>query len=128
MKPQDILIALWADGILVRLTPDGKNLTVPAGRLTPGQRDLVLTHKPELIAFLVAAHTTTTALIEAALRRCDQFNDGPPAREQMRQDCLALPPHLQADLLEHFQGKPADLALKFQPAIILQIQKESHHD
>ena len=105
MNPHELLVALWAEGVTVRLAPGGKNLAA-AGRLTPGQRDLVLTHKPELIAFLVAAHATTTALIAAAMKRCDEFNDGPLAREQMRQDCLALPPHLRADLLEHFQGKP----------------------
>jgi len=45
-------------------------------------------------------------LIEAAMKVCDHHGDGEPAREQMRRDCLELPPHLQADLLEHFQGKP----------------------
>lgn len=110
MNPHDLLIAMWTNGLTVRLASDGVNLAVfPAGRMTPGQRDLVLAHKQALIALLVEAHTTTTALIAAAMRRCEQFNDGPSAREQMRQDCLALPTHLQADLLEHFQGRPANL-------------------
>ena len=43
-------------------------------------------------------------LIEAALRRCDQFNDNDQARADMVQQCLALSPALQADLLEHFQS------------------------
>ncbi len=59
-------------------------------------------HKPELIQLLQEAHETTTALIAAAMRACDHFNDGPAAREQMRNDCLATPPHLTADLLAHF--------------------------
>lgn len=105
MNPHEILIALWQQGILVRLVPDGASLAVPAGRLTHDQRELVLAHKPALIGLLVEAHSTTVALIEAAMRRCDEFNDGEAARTEMRRDCLALPPHLQNDLLEHFHGK-----------------------
>jgi len=41
-------------------------------------------------------------LIEAAMRACDHFNDGPQAREAMRQQCLETPAHLRADLLAHF--------------------------
>ncbi len=55
-----------------------------------------------------SAALLTARLIAAAMRRCDQFNDGKEAREEMRAECLALPPHLQADLLEHFQGKRPD--------------------
>lgn len=106
MKPDEILISLWQAGILVRLAPDGVNLTAPAGRLTPGQRELVVAHKPALIDFLTSAHTTTAALIEAAMQVCDQHGDGEQARADMRRDCLELPPHLQADLLDHFNGKP----------------------
>ena len=106
MNPQEILISLWRAGILVRLAPDGVNLAVPAGRLTPGQRDLVLTHKPALIALLVAAHDTTLLLIKAAMKVCDRHGDGEQARQEMRQQCLELPPHLQADLLDHFNGRP----------------------
>jgi hypothetical protein len=46
------------------------------------------------------------ALLEAAMRVCDCYGDGPEAREQMRADVLATPPHLRQDLLDHFQGKP----------------------
>lgn len=109
MNPHEILIALWRAGILVRLAPDGVNLAVPAERLTTAQRDLVLAHKSELIAFLADARITTTALIEAAMKVCDRHGDGQAARAEMHQQCLELPAHLQADLLEHFQGKPAKL-------------------
>lgn len=34
-------------------------------------------------------------LIEAAMKRCDEFNDSDQARAEMRQDCLSLPAHLQ---------------------------------
>jgi len=45
-------------------------------------------------------------LIEAAMRRCDEFNDDDQARADMRQQCLELSPAMQADLLAHFQNKP----------------------
>lgn len=109
MNPHEILIALWADGVMVKLTPDANNLAVPAGRLNNHQRELLLSNKAALVTYLVSAHTTTVSLIAAAMRRCDQFNDGADARAEMRQQCLELPPHLQADLLEHFQGKPVNL-------------------
>ena len=76
----------------------------------------------------LTAQRLAKELIAAAMRRCDEFGDGEAARQEMCRDCLALPPHLQADLLEHFQGKPAGLTLKFQPANTLQIQRQSHHD
>ena len=121
MNPHEILIALWADGVMVKLTPDANNLAVPAGRLNNHQRDLLLSNKAELVAYLVSARTTTTALIASAMRRCDQFNDSDQARAEMRQQCQELPPHLQSDLLDHFLGKPVLVNN-------LQIQKESHHD
>lgn len=38
-------------------------------------------------------------VLQAARRRCDDFQDGPKAREQMRLDVMATPPELLADLL-----------------------------
>lgn len=55
----------------------------------------------------LTAHRLAKELIAAAMRRCDKFKDGEAARADMRRDCLELPPHLQADLLDHFNGKPA---------------------
>ena len=49
--------------------------------------------------------TLAADLVEAAMLVCDRHGDGEAAREQMRQDCLATPAHLRADLLEHFLGK-----------------------
>lgn len=43
-------------------------------------------------------------LIEAAMHRCDAFNDGPAARAEMEADCRATPPHQQQDLLAYFHG------------------------
>lgn len=45
---------------------------------------------------------TNYDLMNAAMRVCDLHNDGEKAREDMRADVLATPPHLRADLLDHF--------------------------
>lgn len=45
---------------------------------------------------------------EAAMKVCDRHGDGEAAREQMRQQCLELSPAMQLDLLQHFQGTPAN--------------------
>lgn len=42
-------------------------------------------------------------LIEAALRACDHWEDGPAARQQMVDDCNQTPDHLKAELLAYFQ-------------------------
>ena len=104
MTADAILIDLWRDSISVRLTPDGEHLAVPAGRLTPEQRAMLLDNKPDLIRFLRDAHATTERLLVAAMRVCDRHGDNDTARKEMRDQCMALPPHLQADLLEHFKG------------------------
>jgi len=43
-------------------------------------------------------------LMDAAMKVCDRHGDSEAARQEMRQDCMALAPHLQADLLAHFTG------------------------
>jgi hypothetical protein len=103
MNPTTILADLWADGVAITLAPDNANLVAPANRLTQQQRDFIKAHKPALIDFLVATQEITTAAIAAAMKRCDQFGDNAAAREQMRLDVLAVPPHLHADLLDHFK-------------------------
>lgn len=103
MSAIEILADLYRQDIDLTLADDGKSLTVPAGRLTSAQRQLVLTHKPELIEFLQAAHVTTDALIAAAMRCCDFHRDSAAQREEMRADCEGTPAHLRADLLAHFE-------------------------
>ncbi|RYE41610.1 MAG: hypothetical protein EOP24_36155 [Hyphomicrobiales bacterium] len=49
--------------------------------------------------------TLEADLLHAAIRVCDRHGDGQAARDEMRADCLALPAHLQADLLDHFRGR-----------------------
>ena len=51
-----------------------------------------------------SAKLLTARLIAAAMRRCDQFGDGPDARSEMERDCLDTPAHLQADLLSYLNS------------------------
>lgn len=55
----------------------------------------------------LTAHRLAKELIKAAMKVCDKHGDGEAARADMRQQCMELPPDMQRDLLEHFQGKPA---------------------
>lgn len=70
------------------------------------QFDTVAIEKPQISQISQLASTgydlLTTRLLAAAMRRCDQFNDGDQARADMRQDVLATPLHLQQDLLDYF--------------------------
>lgn len=106
MTPTALLAELWSNGVSITLADDGVNLVAPAGCLTPAQREFIKANKPALIEFLMQASATTDAVIAAAMHRCDQFNDNEAAREQMRLDVLTVPPHQQADMLEHFQQAP----------------------
>lgn len=49
-----------------------------------------------------------TELLDAAMRACDAWNDTAQARDQMRSACLETPPHLRADLLDHFNNTYPD--------------------
>ena len=106
MTPEAILADLIQCGIEPSVTPDKIGIVVPAGKLTEAQRAAVLGHKKELIAYLVESSRITARLLEAAMRRCDQFNDSDKARQDMREQILETPPHLRQDLLDHFLGKP----------------------
>ena len=104
MTPLEIIKELWTAGIALRLTNDGQNLSVPAGRLSQYERALILANKPAIVEFLQSVDKTTTNLIEATQRVCDFHGDNETMREAMRLDCLAVPAHLRLDLLEHFQA------------------------
>lgn len=104
MTARAILAGLLAHGIELECTPDGRNLVVPAGCLTPQQRAQVLAHKPELIRLVLESNQLTRQLLQAAMHACRHWGDNQAAREQMRQDCLNTPPHLRADLLAHFKN------------------------
>ena len=108
MKPMQILRAAHTAGLTVSLAKTPGNLFVhPVGHLTPELRAMLIEFKVETVGFLHDARQTTAALIAAAMRVCDQHGDNEAAREEMRQDCLKLPPHLQQDLLRHFNDRPA---------------------
>jgi hypothetical protein len=106
MTPHEILAALWSEGIRVGLTKDGKSLSVTAGKLTPTQRAQLLSAKPLLITFLAECLVTSEAVIASAMRRCNQFGDGPFARAEMVKQCREVPAHLQSDLLQALGGSP----------------------
>lgn len=106
MTPADVCRAVYEAGLTVRA--DGDSLVVkPSDRLTPALRELLVTHKPELIQFLIDAEQTAIELVEAAMRACDYWQDGEPARNEMRSDCASVPPHQRADLRDHFRRYPA---------------------
>lgn len=113
MTPQALLSDLSHDGITPALTPDGTGIAVPAGRLNEAQRAAVVAHKAELIEYLLQASRLTSQALNLAMHACDQWGDSPAAREQMRCDVMATPPHLMADLLEHLQQtySPAEALL-----------------
>ncbi|RYG55104.1 MAG: hypothetical protein EON56_06150 [Alphaproteobacteria bacterium] len=104
MAPASILAALWADGITVDLIDGDLLLISPASALTNAQRDSLKANKPAVLTFLHEAEHIATALMEVAMRACHAHGDGPAARAEMQADCLATPPHLCADLLDHFRA------------------------
>lgn len=109
MTPEAILADLIQCGIEPAVTPDGTGIEVPAGRLTDTQRAAIKAHKSELIAAIMESARVTAQLLEAAMRRCDEFNDSDKARQDMREQVLETPPHLRQDLLDHFMGRPPTL-------------------
>lgn len=109
---QTIFDALRDADLNVSLAPDGGLAVAPASRITKELRDLIRGNKAVLVDRLLEAQELTARLIAAAGRRCDQFNDSEAARQAMRDDCLGTPPHLQADLLDHFNSKPVNFGEK----------------
>ena len=51
------------------------------------------------------AHRLTADLLKAAMAVCDRHGDDDAKRQDMRVQCLETPPHLHADLLDHFIDK-----------------------
>ncbi|MFZ2388455.1 MAG: hypothetical protein WAW69_11715 [Polaromonas sp.] len=114
MAPEKILSLLWGHGFHVSLTADDSLKVSPSSTLHPSLRELIRANKAVIVALLVEARKTTSWLIAAAMEVCDRHNDSDAAREEMRQDCLKLAPHLQQDLLDHFQGKtPVNGIIRF---------------
>ncbi len=100
MTAKAILAELLDCGIEPAVTPDGSGIEVPAGRLTNAQRAAIKANKAELISTIMESARVTTELLEAAMRAAAHWNDDP---EDWRQQCMEVPPHQRADLLEHLQ-------------------------
>jgi hypothetical protein len=109
MTPEAILRDLLERGIEPCVTPDGRGISVPAGRLTEGQRKAIRANKHALIEYLTESSRLTSQLLSAAMYRCDQFNDSDSARAQMRHEVLATPEHLRRDLLDYFKNQCKEL-------------------
>ena len=77
-----------------------KNEYIPSGSLA-GIATLAISHGGNVNEMSLL----TARLLIAAMKVCDRHGDSEEARADMRQQCLELTPILQADLLEHFQGK-----------------------
>jgi len=58
----------------------------------------------------LTAHRMAKELIAAAMKVCDRHGDNQAAREEMRRDVLATPPHLRQDLLDHLRGRVEGLS------------------
>ena len=104
MTAAAILSELLNCGITPAVTPDGRGIEVPAGRLTDAQRAAIKAHKAELIACIRGAARLTTELLAVAMRACDHHGDSPEVRAQMRKECLETPPNLRVDLLQHLRA------------------------
>lgn len=100
MTAQAILAELIQCGIEPAVTSDGTGIEVPAGRLTDAQRAAIVGHKPELIAAIMESARVTTELLQAAMRAAAHWKDDPAL---WRQQCMEVPPHQRADLLDHLQ-------------------------
>lgn len=103
MVPESIIRHLWATGVRLELTSDGRLFAKPSELMTDELRCLCRENKAELIEFLQHAECTAQVVIEAAMHACDAWGDGQVAREQMRQAVLETPHHLRDDLLAHFK-------------------------
>ena len=80
-----------------------------ANAANPANGEREISQKPLKLATLAGLATShdppallTARLIAAAMRCCDHHGDSKAGRDQMRVECLATPPALQADLLTHF--------------------------
>ena len=116
MSVGDVLKEVSRVGLTLRLTTLGGINAKPVNRLTPALRDLIKEHKADLAVALSQQTNMKNKepkvvptedeldgqLLEAAMRCCDHWNDGPAARAEMVADIKATPQHLRQNLLDHF--------------------------
>lgn len=102
MKVAELYQEALEQGLHLRV--DGADLVVgPSAQLTDDLIRRLRQFKPELLLFLDQAHATTEQLLDAAMRACDYWQDPPEARQEMRRQCLELPPDQRAPMRDHFQ-------------------------
>jgi hypothetical protein len=123
MTVSHVLEEVSKAGLTLRLTTAGSINARPVDRLTPALRELLKSHKVDLVVALkqlptlerksmqiaAACDELDRQLLEAAMRCCDHWKDGPEARAQMVAEIRATRRDQRQDLLEHFQawyGKP----------------------
>ena len=116
MSVGDVLKEVSRVGLTLRLTTLAGINAKPVNRLTPALRDLIKEHKADLAVALSQQTKMKNKepkvvptedeldgqLLEAAMRCCDHWNDGPAARAEMVADIKATPQHLRQNLLDHF--------------------------
>ena len=81
------------------LTPEAESVSQLATLAT-----LAVSHGSHSAANDAWAAVAVAELIEAAMRCCDKHGDGPDAREEMKLQCLEIPPHLRGDQLDYFNS------------------------
>ena len=100
MTAAALLCDLWQCGLYPQAANDGQHLLVPEGRLSDAQRDQLAHYKAQVLEVLT--DPLTNALMAAAMRACDAWQDSPKARAQMRLEILETKPEHRQELLEHF--------------------------
>lgn len=96
MPAQHILDDLALDGIAPRLTPDGRSIELPAGRLNPAQRAAIVANRAALIAHLSKAGRTTSLAPAAPPTPAPA---APAAPQVPTTWCSVLQPWRAADML-----------------------------
>ncbi|TSD59861.1 hypothetical protein FFI97_006000 [Variovorax sp. KBS0712] len=101
MTAAEVAAAAHAAGLLVLV--DGPDLVVkPADRITPAVRAMLADAKAEVVAYLAACERITPALVDAAMRVCDLYEDSEQARADMRAAVLDTLLYQRLDLMHHF--------------------------
>ena len=73
--------------------------TAPAPTAKTDERGVSSVSSVGVVA-LFLYHTLSAELLDAAMRAAAHWKDDP---EEWRQQCMEVPPHQRADLLEHLQ-------------------------
>jgi hypothetical protein len=111
MSVSHLLEEVSKAGLTLRLTDQGKINVKPVNRLTPHLRELIHSHKVELVSAMqqkvpevLADDELFDQLLEAAMRCCFYWSDGEQARALMVEDIHRTPKDHWLDLLEHFNA------------------------